>query len=316
MTTNTITDAVRAQYAATALSGLNNHSPGVQAVAEAFGYTAEELLNIPAEANMGLSCGNPIANAHLREGEVVVDLGSGGGLDVFLAARKVGPTGKAIGIDMTPEMVARARAAAAKGVEGKPITNVEFHLATIDNLPLPDASVDVIVSNCVINLAPDKSRVFREMFRVLKPGGRVAVSDIVLKKTLPDELARDVSAYVGCIAGAITSAEFERGLRDAGFEHVAVVDANVDLNAYGLVEGQSVCGSPSTVSMSSSTAPGACCSAPGRKSVTLQTSSCCAASSDDPDAPNPVHGRLSELMRQYDFNQFAGSMKVFAVKPR
>ena len=170
------------------------------AVAEAFGYSPEELASIPAEANMGLSCGNPTAFASLKPGEVVVDLGCGGGLDVFLAAAKVGPTGRAIGIDMTHEMIERARASAAKGIDGKPIHNVEFHVATIDQLPLPDASVDCVVSNCVINLAPDKPAVFREIARVLKPGGRLAVSDLVLKRPLPPEIAANVMAYVGCIA--------------------------------------------------------------------------------------------------------------------
>src|SRR5262249_42478039 len=159
---------------------------------------------------MGLSCGNPTAFAHLRPGEVVVDLGCGGGLDVLLAAGKVGPTGKAIGIDMTPEMLERARRNAARPVHGGVAANVEFHLATIDRLPLPDGTVDCLISNCVVNLAPDKRAVFREMWRVLKPGGRVAVSDIALKQPLPDELARDVGAYIGCIAGAIAVADYER----------------------------------------------------------------------------------------------------------
>src|SRR5689334_14870845 len=193
-----ILESVKSKYAAVAESSLSSDHAGVKAVGEAFGYSPEELASIPAEANMGLSCGNPTATAHLGPGEVVVDLGCGGGLDVLLAAPKVGPTGKAIGIDMTPEMIDRARAKAARA--GVP--NVEFHLATIDRLPLPDASADCLISNCVINLAADKPAVFREMFRVLRPGGRVAVSDIALKKPLPDELARDILAYVGCIAGA------------------------------------------------------------------------------------------------------------------
>jgi len=187
--------AVRSKYASVATSKLSGKHDGVRAVAEAFGYSAKELAAIPAEANMGLSCGNPTATANLRPGEVVVDLGCGGGLDVFLAAAKVGPTGKAIGIDMTPEMIKRAKKNAAKGVDGKRIKNVEFHLATIDKLPLPDASVDCVISNCVINLAPDKPAVFREIARILKPGGRLAVSDIALKKPLPKALAEDIMAY-------------------------------------------------------------------------------------------------------------------------
>src|SRR6266498_5471689 len=194
MSTN-IEHAVRSKYSTVATSNLSSQHEGVRAVAEAFGYSPEELASIPAEANMGLSCGNPTATANLREGETVVDLGSGGGLDVFLAAAKVGPTGRAIGIDMTPEMVDLARRNAARGNNGQPFTNVEFHLATIDKLPLPDDSVDCVISNCVINLAPDKTAVFREIARVLKPGGRVAVSDIALKKELPAELSNDISAY-------------------------------------------------------------------------------------------------------------------------
>src|SRR6202012_2862786 len=164
-----ILDSVRSKYGAVAESTLSSNDSGVKAVAEAFGYSAEELTSIPAEANMGLSCGNPTATAHLRPGEVVVDLGSGGGLDVFLAARMVGPTGRAIGIDMTPAMIERARASAASGG----YNNVEFYQSTIDSIPMPDASVDCVISNCVLTLAPDKIAVFRERARILKPGGRL-----------------------------------------------------------------------------------------------------------------------------------------------
>ena len=209
----TITQAVKDKYGSVATSGLSSDHEGVKAVAEAFGYTPEELASIPAEANMGLSCGNPTAFANLREGEVVVDLGSGGGLDVLLAARKVGPTGKAIGIDMTQEMIDLARRNAAKSG----LANIEYHLATIDKLPLPDASVDCVISNCVINLAPDKTAVFREIARVLKPGGRLAVSDIALKRELPHEIGKDLMAYVGCIAGAILIEDYRRMLGEAGF---------------------------------------------------------------------------------------------------
>ena len=232
-----IEELVRDRYAAVAASTLTNASTGVQAVAEAFGYSAEELQSIPAEANMGLSCGNPTATANLRPGEVVVDLGSGGGIDVLLAAKKVGPGGRAIGIDMTDEMLDRAR----KNAEKAGAANVEFHKATIDDLPLADGSADCIISNCVINLASDKGAVFREMARVLKPGGRVAVSDIALKKPLPPEIGQDLLAYVGCLAGAIPIEEYREGLKEAGFAHVEIIDSGADLNAYAQIEGQVGC---------------------------------------------------------------------------
>src|SRR2546423_1645801 len=224
-----IEKAVRTRYRNVAAANLSSEQEGVRAVAEAFGYTAEELQSIPAEANMGLSCGNPTATANLRAGETVVDLGSGGGLDVFLAAAKVGPTGRAIGIDMTPEMVELARRNAAKVNDGAGDSNAEFHLATIDKLPLEDNSIDCVISNCVINLAPDKPAVFREIARVLKPGGRLAVSDIALKKPLPPEVSSDIMAYVGCIAGAIMIEDYQQGVTDGGFAQRAVVDAGVDL---------------------------------------------------------------------------------------
>ena len=197
-----IEQVVREKYGSVATKGLSSDHEGVRAVAQAFGYSAEQLASIPAEANMGLSCGNPTAIASIRPGEVVVDLGSGGGLDVFLASKLVGPEGKAIGVDMTPEMIERARANAQRSG----YTNVEFYLETIDHLPLADASVDCVISNCVINLAPDKPAVFREIARVLKPGGRLAVSDIALKGELPVEVAQSMAAYVGYYARLISGA--------------------------------------------------------------------------------------------------------------
>jgi SAM-dependent methyltransferase len=282
----TVIDAVRSKYGAVAESGLSTAHDGVRAVAEAFGYSGDELASIPAEANMGLSCGNPTAFASLRPGETVVDLGCGGGLDVFLAAQKVGPAGRAIGIDMTPEMLQLARRNAAQSG----VTNAEFHQATIDRLPLADATVDCVISNCVINLAPDKRAVFREIARVLKPGGRLAVSDIALKRPLPPEIGASLMAYIGCIAGAISLEEYRAGLAEAGFAAVEIVESGSDLNAYAKVENQSGCCSPA---MGASGLP--------------VVSDCCSGTD--------LHGELAELLRRYNVNDFAASVKVFAVKP-
>ena len=283
--TQTIEQAVQERYGAVARSGLSSQQTGVRSVAEAFGYTPDELAAIPAEANMGLSCGNPTAFASLRPGETVCDLGCGGGLDVFLAAAKVGPTGKAIGIDMTPEMIALARRNAARGHNGVPIANVEFYQARIDELPLPSASVDCVISNCVINLAADKPAVFREIARVLKPGGRLAVSDIALKKPLPPEISQDVMAYIGCIAGAILTDEYRRELTRAGFSGVEVIDTGKDLNAYAAVENA--------------------------------TASCCASTCCGGTAPTEetLHSKLTQLLTRYNVNDYAASVRVYAVKP-
>ncbi|MCM3901186.1 MAG: arsenite methyltransferase [Pyrinomonadaceae bacterium] len=314
-----IFDAVRANYGAVAQSGLSSEHSGVRAVAEAFGYTAEELTSIPAEANMGLSCGNPTAIANLREGETVVDLGSGGGLDVFLASAKVGPEGRAIGIDMTKEMIELARRNAEKQLEAGAINNVEFHLATIDKLPLEDSTVDCVISNCVINLAPDKKAVFCEIARVLKPGGRVAVSDIALKQPLPAEVSSDISAYVGCIAGAVTIDDYRQGLIEAGFTEVLIVDSRADLNAYAQIEGQSACCSPAMEETENDSAKNnptasACC-APASSQSVPQVSSCCAPVEAVEPADGSFHNSLSDLMARYNVNDYAASVKVFAVKP-
>jgi len=186
----------------------------------AMGYSGEELKSVPDDANLGLGCGNPTALASLKEGEIVLDLGSGGGLDCFLAAEKVGQSGKVIGVDMTPEMVSLARKNAEKGNH----TNVEFRLGEIENLPVADNTVDVIISNCVINLSADKGRVFREAYRVLKPGGRLMISDIALLKPLPEFVKESIAAYVGCVAGALLKDDYISAMTSAGFENVTVVN--------------------------------------------------------------------------------------------
>jgi arsenite methyltransferase len=224
----------------------------------------------------------------------VVDLGCGGGLDVFLAADKVGLTGRAIGIDMTPEMIELARRNAQRGLDGRPYQNVEFHLSTIDNLPLPDSSVDCVVSNCVINLAPDKQAVFRETVRVLKPGGRLAVSDIALKKALPAEIGADLLAYIGCIAGAIPIEDYRRGLIEAGFAEVEIVDTGSDLNVYGKIEAASSCSPAAT--------PGG--------ALPVTQSSCCS-----PGDGSEASIRFAELLTRYNVNDYAASVKVYAIKP-
>jgi arsenite methyltransferase len=304
-----IVEAVRSRYGSVAKSGLSSEHDGVRAVAEAFGYSPEELASIPAEANMGLSCGNPTAIAHLREGETVVDLGSGGGLDVFLAAEKVGPQGRAIGIDMTPEMIDLARRNAGKRQAAGAPANVEFHLAMIDALPLEDSSVDCVISNCVINLAPDKRAVFREIARVLKPGGRLAVSDIALKQPLPTELGDDIVAYVGCIAGAIAIEDYRQGLVEAGFSNVEVVDSGADLNAYAKVENQAVCCSPA---MTETSAPLAIVSSTSSSELPFAGTACCTP--QPASAAADLHETLADLLRRYNVNDYAASVRVYAVK--
>lgn len=189
-------------------------------LAKYVGYSAEELSALPEGANMGLSCGNPNALAALQPGEVVLDLGSGGGFDVFIAGRKVGASGRAIGVDMTPEMLAKARGNIGPYRERSGLNNVEFRLGEIEHLPVADNSVDVVISNCVLNLSPDKAQVWREIARVLKPGGRVAVSDLALLKALPAEILKMIEALVGCVAGAVLVSETERMAREAGLTEI------------------------------------------------------------------------------------------------
>jgi SAM-dependent methyltransferase len=228
METKDVRDAVRDAYGRIAEESTSASSCGcspsccgggsADAFARGLGYEDADLAALPEGANLGLSCGNPTALASPREGEVVLDLGSGAGLDVFIAARAVKASGRVIGVDMTPAMVSKARANAARAGLG----NVEFRLGEIENLPVADASVDVVISNCVINLSPDKGRVFREIARVLKPGGRVAVSDMALLRPLPDAVREEILAYVGCVAGAVLLDEYVGHLRAAGFTDIVV----------------------------------------------------------------------------------------------
>ena len=281
MTERFLIDQVREQYADVARGALSNDSNAVRSIASAFGYSEDQLKQLPSEANMGLSCGNPLALAGIQEGEVVVDLGCGGGMDVFLAARKVGATGRVLGIDMTAEMLERARA----GQRKLGLANVEFYQTTIDRLPLPENSVDCVISNCVINLVPDKLAVFREIERVLKPGGRVAISDIGLRQPLPSDVMQSVEAYVGCISGAILIEDYRGLLEQAGFVCVVVTDTGADLNSYSMVNDAGCCSSDSSSSDSSS--------------------------SDE----KTLHAQLASVLKSFDANAYAASLQVHALKP-
>lgn len=231
-----IKQAVRARYAGRATSDTSCCPPSrssdpaassccgadvAASATEALGYDAGELAEVPKGADLGLGCGNPLALLDLQEGETVLDLGSGGGIDCFLAARRVGPTGHVIGVDMTPEMLDRARRNAADGG----YENVEFRLGEIEHLPVADASVDAVISNCVVNLVPDKAQVFSDAFRVLKPGGRLSVSDIVLLGEVPLAIRDSVDAYVACLSGAMLRDDYLALIEDAGFVDVTVTEA-------------------------------------------------------------------------------------------
>ncbi|OGO02403.1 MAG: arsenite S-adenosylmethyltransferase [Chloroflexi bacterium RBG_13_52_14] len=194
-----------------------------ESISRSIGYSEEELGSVPEGANLGLGCGNPVALASLKKGDTVLDLGAGAGFDCFLAADRVGKKGKVIGVDMTPEMLEKARENAQKGG----YRNVEFRLGEIENLPVADNSVDVVISNCVINLSPEKNRVFQEAFRALKPGGRLMVSDIVLLKELPDSIKNSVEAYVGCLSGAIMKDAYLKTIKSVGFRRVKVLEESI-----------------------------------------------------------------------------------------
>ncbi|HOZ49652.1 MAG TPA: arsenite methyltransferase [Candidatus Hydrogenedentes bacterium] len=231
----TIREKVREGYAAIARQGGACCGPtksccgtsDAAALAANVGYDEADLAIVPEGANMGLSCGNPVAMASLKPGEVVLDLGSGGGFDVFIAGAKVGAGGRVIGVDMTPDMIAKARRNVEAYRERTGLDNVEFRLGEIEHLPVADGSVDVVISNCVINLSPDKPQVWREMARVLKPGGRVAVSDLALLQPLPGNVVEAVEALIGCVAGAVLVRETERMAVDAGLSDI-VLDPKAD----------------------------------------------------------------------------------------
>jgi ubiquinone/menaquinone biosynthesis C-methylase UbiE len=218
---------VKEAYAKIAKQGISccpsgsccGNANSAQVISKNIGYSDTEMKIVPDGANLGLGCGNPIAIASLKEGETVLDLGAGAGFDAFLAAAKVGRSGRVIGVDMTPEMVKRARENARKGK----YANAEFRLGEIENLPVEANSIDVVISNCVINISPDKKSVFKEAFRVLKPGGRLMVSDLVLTKELPANIKNSVEAYVGCLAGAIMKNEYLNYIKLAGFQYIKIV---------------------------------------------------------------------------------------------
>ena len=223
---DTVRTNVRSRYAQIAKRGsccgsastATSDPLGNASASAGVGYTVEEMNAVPAGSNLGLGCGNPQAIAALKPGETVLDLGSGGGFDCFLAARQVGATGQVIGVDMTPEMISKARANAAKGG----YANVEFRLGEIEHLPVADRSVDAIISNCVINLSPDKPQVYREVFRTLRPGGRIAISDVVAVKPLPAKITSNLDAQCGCIAGAALVSDLEEMLRAVGFVDIQI----------------------------------------------------------------------------------------------
>ncbi|KAJ6083915.1 UbiE/COQ5 family methyltransferase [Penicillium sp. IBT 16267x] len=276
--------AVQDRYAGVANQTADSRKQGdyERKVANAFGYDLEELHSIPETANLGVSCGNPLAIANIREGEVVIDLGSGGGIDVLLAAKKVGVEGKAIGIDMTKDMLELARQNAKKAGA----SNASFIEASITSIPLPSSTANCIISNCVVNLVPEteKPLVFQEMYRLLKPGGRVAISDILAKRVLPMDIKNDLSLYVGCIAGASQVCEYEEYLKKAGFQDVVILDTHGDLNLYKEIwKREEVNG----------LAP---------------TGSCCGQLE-----PSTSASRIEELP-DVDFNYWTGSFKIFAIK--
>ncbi|KID93545.1 SAM-dependent methyltransferase UbiE/COQ5 family protein, partial [Metarhizium majus ARSEF 297] len=318
METQEIYDQVNRRYGSIVKSSTGKYE---QKVAKAFGYTEEELSTLPEGANLGLSCGNPIALARLKEGETVVDLGSGAGFDVFAAANKVGPTGRAIGVDMNKNMVDKANANKAR----VHASNVQFIESAITSVALPNKVADCIISNCVINLVPaeDKRLAFSEMFRLLKPGGRLAISDILARKEFTDEIKKNIALYVGCIAGASQVSEYDKFLRNAGFHDVLIVDSNNDLNVYSTAaevkpslhpETDAVREEQTAPSCCSTGARAICCQPEDKESCCQDNLSSCSCQKQSTSMATQVTTLASQLGIA-DFNEWAGSFQVYAVKP-
>ncbi|GLA02192.1 hypothetical protein AnigIFM60653_001593 [Aspergillus niger] len=266
---------VQSRYGGIAKHSLNTQQSKVEGnIARAFGYTAEDLKVLPEKANLALSCGNPVGFANLKEGETVLDLGSGSGIDVILAAHRVGRNGQAIGVDMTDNMIELAK----KNIQKAGLSNARVIEANINCIPLPDSSVDCIISNCVINLVPaaDKECVFKEIARLLKPGGRVAISDILARQPLPNTITQSMALYVGCVAGASQIGTYDEYLRQAGFEGVFIVDTKSDLNLY-------------------------------KQSPYLHQSSCCSGA---------CGVDTTSAIEELDFNEWVGSFQIYAVKAK
>ncbi|RYO97316.1 hypothetical protein DL764_007339 [Monosporascus ibericus] len=317
MESKEIYDQVNRVYGSITKSGTGQYE---KTVAKAFGYTEEELDGVPDGANLGLSCGNPIAIAGLREGETVIDLGSGAGFDVFAASKKVGPTGKAIGIDMNKNMIDKANAIKAR----TDASNVHFIESAVTSIALPDNTADCIISNCVINLVPetDKQLAFNEMFRLLKPGGRVAISDILARKEFTEEIKKNVALYVGCVAGASQVSQYDAYLKNAGFNDILIVDSKNDLNTYfTAAEAKPSCCGTDAVKEEEKTS--SCCSAEARESCCKQEEkeSCCGTNSSACACNNQTSSMADETktlatrLGITDLNEWAGSFKVYAIKP-
>ncbi|KAK0616567.1 S-adenosyl-L-methionine-dependent methyltransferase [Immersiella caudata] len=325
MDSTRIYNQVREHYSAASRGSPPQYS---EAIAKSFGYSDQELANIPEGANLGLSCGNPLAIASIREGETVIDLGSGAGFDVFLASPKVGPNGRAIGVDMNDDMLNRANS--IKASKGTAADNVTFVKGNITNMPLDSNTADCIISNCVINLVPaqEKPLVFKETHRLLKSGGRVAVSDILAKKELPEKMKNDLALYVGCIAGTSQLAEYEQWLKEAGFTEIVITDTKADLNAYLDIAEDGTKKSDCCIPAAEPVAKGSlsagcslkaaspCCSPEDKKTCCSaeDKANCCTTENEAEASCCSTVSSLRDALGKIDLNEWVGSYKIYAVK--